>query len=100
MDFRIAFAAGQQDSGSVCISSRGNDGEITFRDWHPVGVIEYGYAVPDPMNPNIIYGSGRTDVTKYRLGSPDKFRKLRRIVLAAREFPDRSHAAADFFSRG
>jgi hypothetical protein len=49
----------------VCVSSRGNDGEITFRDWHPVGVIEYGYAVPDPLNPNVIYGAGRTDVTRY-----------------------------------
>jgi photosystem II stability/assembly factor-like uncharacterized protein len=57
--------AGQQDSGSLCLSSRGNDGEITFRDWHPVGVIEYGYAVPDPLNPDIIYGAGRSDVTKY-----------------------------------
>jgi hypothetical protein len=27
---------------------RGNDGQITFREWHPVGVEEYGYAVPDP----------------------------------------------------
>jgi photosystem II stability/assembly factor-like uncharacterized protein len=63
--FPYRVCGGQQDSGSVCISSRGNDGEITFRDWHPVGVIEYGYAVPDPLNPNVIYGSGRTDVTRY-----------------------------------
>jgi photosystem II stability/assembly factor-like uncharacterized protein len=63
--FPYRVCGGQQDSGSVCISSRGNDGEITFRDWHSVRTIEYGYSVPDPMNPNIIYGSGRTDVTKY-----------------------------------
>jgi len=63
--FPYRVCGGQQDSGSLCISSRGNDGEITFRDWHPVGTIEYGYSVPDPMNPNIIYGSGRTDVTRY-----------------------------------
>ncbi len=56
---------GQQESGSVGIASRGNDGEITFRDWHPVGVIEYGYVAPDPLNPNIIYGAGRTEVSKY-----------------------------------
>nr|HEV7954859.1 hypothetical protein [Candidatus Acidoferrales bacterium] len=54
--FPYRVCGGQQDSGSLCISSRGNDGEITFRDWHPVGTIEYGYSVPDPMNPNIIYG--------------------------------------------
>jgi photosystem II stability/assembly factor-like uncharacterized protein len=48
---------GQQESGSVGITSRGNDGAITFRDWHPVGADEYGYIAPDPLNPNIIYGS-------------------------------------------
>lgn len=47
---------GQQESGSVGIASRGNDGQITFREWHPVGVEEYGYVAPDPLNPNIIYG--------------------------------------------
>ena len=47
---------GQQESGSVGISSRGNDGQITFREWHPVGVEEYGYVAPDPLDPNIIYG--------------------------------------------
>jgi len=46
----------QQESGSVGTSTRGNDGEITFRDWHPVGAEEYGYIAPDPLNPNIIYG--------------------------------------------
>jgi photosystem II stability/assembly factor-like uncharacterized protein len=47
---------GQQESGSVGTSSRGNDGEITFREWHPVGAEEYGYIAPDPLKPNIIYG--------------------------------------------
>ncbi|MEQ1678340.1 MAG: hypothetical protein ABL876_16700, partial [Chitinophagaceae bacterium] len=47
---------GQQESGSVGITSRGNDGAITFREWHPVGVEEYGYVAPDPLNSNIIYG--------------------------------------------
>ncbi len=28
---------GQQESGSAGVSSRGNDGQITFREWHPVG---------------------------------------------------------------
>ena len=35
--FPYQVCAGQQESGSVCISSRGNDGEITFREWHPGG---------------------------------------------------------------
>ena len=47
---------GQQESGSVGTSSRGNDGQITFREWHPVGAEEYGYVAPDPLHPNLIYG--------------------------------------------
>ncbi|HEY6332191.1 MAG TPA: glycoside hydrolase, partial [Blastocatellia bacterium] len=47
---------GQQESGSVATSSRGNDGEVTFREWHPVGVEEYGNVAPDPLNSNIVYG--------------------------------------------
>ncbi len=46
----------QQESGSAEVLSRGNDGAITFRDWHPVGVEEYGYVAPDPLHPGIIYG--------------------------------------------
>jgi photosystem II stability/assembly factor-like uncharacterized protein len=65
--FPYLVCSGQQESGSVCVSSRGNDGEITFRDWHPVGVIEYGYAAPDPLNPDIIYGAGRREVSRYSL---------------------------------
>ena len=47
---------GQQESGSVGIASRGNDGQISFHDWHPVGAEEYGYVVADPSDNNIIYG--------------------------------------------
>jgi photosystem II stability/assembly factor-like uncharacterized protein len=47
---------GQQESGSAGVVSRSDYGEITFRDWHPVGVEEYGYAAPDPLHPGIIYG--------------------------------------------
>jgi photosystem II stability/assembly factor-like uncharacterized protein len=63
--FPYKVCGGQQESGSVCISSRGNDGEITLRDWHPVAAIEYGYVAPDPLDPDIIYGGGRTEVSKY-----------------------------------
>ena len=51
---------GQQESGSAGVASRGNDGQITFRDWHPVGADEYGYVAPDPLDANIIYGSKGT----------------------------------------
>lgn len=63
--FPYKVCSGQQESGSVCISSRGNDGEITDREWHPVGVIEYGYAAPDPLDPDVIYGAGRREVSKF-----------------------------------
>ena len=63
--FPYRVCGGQQESGSVCISSRGNDGAITFREWHPVGVIEYGYVAPDPLDPDIIYGGGRNEVSKF-----------------------------------
>jgi photosystem II stability/assembly factor-like uncharacterized protein len=63
--FPYRVCGGQQESGSVCISSRGNDGAITYREWHPVGVIEYGYAAPDPLDPDVIYGGGRSEVSKF-----------------------------------
>jgi photosystem II stability/assembly factor-like uncharacterized protein len=53
---------GQQESGSVGIASRGNDGQITFREWHPVGGEEYGYVAADPKNPDIIYAG---KISKY-----------------------------------
>jgi photosystem II stability/assembly factor-like uncharacterized protein len=53
---------GQQDSGSACVLSRSNDGRITFHDWHPAGIEEYGYAAPDPLDPDIVYGG---KVTRY-----------------------------------
>src|SRR5438093_1328649 len=58
--FPYRVCGGQQESGSVCITSRGDDGEITFRDWHPVAVEEYGYVAPDPLDPDIVYGGRLT----------------------------------------
>jgi photosystem II stability/assembly factor-like uncharacterized protein len=47
---------GEQESGSACVASRGEYGKISVREWTPVGVEEYGYAVPDPLDPDIVYG--------------------------------------------
>ena len=60
--FPYRVCGGQQESGSACVNSRSDDGAITFRDWHPVGAEEYGYAVPDPLNPDLIYGG---KITRY-----------------------------------
>jgi photosystem II stability/assembly factor-like uncharacterized protein len=54
--FPYRVCGGQQESGSACIRSRGDDGRITSGDWHPVGVEEYGYVAPDPLDPDIVYG--------------------------------------------
>ena len=67
--FPYQVCGGQQESGSVCISSRGNDGEVTFREWHPVGVIEYGYVAPDPIHHDLVYGAGRGQVSKFHWGT-------------------------------
>jgi photosystem II stability/assembly factor-like uncharacterized protein len=58
---------GQQESGSACVPSRGNDGQITYREWRPVGVEEYGYVAPDPLDPDIMYG-GKVTRFDYRTG--------------------------------
>ena len=47
---------GQQESGALGIASRGEGGQITFRDWKGVGSDEYAYVAADPLNPDIIYG--------------------------------------------
>jgi len=51
---------GQQESGSAGVASRGNDGQVTDREWHPVGAEEYGYVAPDPLHPNLVYGGKLT----------------------------------------
>ena len=61
-DFPYRVCSGQQESGSACVRSRGDDGRILDWDWHPVGVEEYGYAAPDPLNPDIVFGG---KVTRY-----------------------------------
>ncbi len=63
--FPYRVCGGQQDSGSACVKSRSDDGEITFHDWHPVNIQEYGIAAPDPQDPDMVYGSARTDVSLY-----------------------------------
>ncbi len=61
--FPYRLCAGQQDSGSACVESRSFDGQITFRDWTPVNIQEYGVAAPDPRDPDMVYGSARGGVS-------------------------------------
>lgn len=62
--FPYSVCSGQQESGSACVSSRGDSGAIRERDWRIVGVEEYGYIAPDPLNPDIIYGGKLTRFDK------------------------------------
>ncbi|HZV24051.1 MAG TPA: hypothetical protein VFF93_09820, partial [Luteimonas sp.] len=67
--FPYRVCGGYQDSGSVCISSRGNDGAVTVRDWHPVGASEYAQVAPDPLDPDVIYGAGRSEVSRFHVST-------------------------------
>ncbi|HLZ92541.1 MAG TPA: hypothetical protein VKQ28_12570 [Candidatus Acidoferrum sp.] len=69
----------QQESGSAGTMSRSDYGEITFREWHSVGVFEYGYIAVDPLDSNILYGA-RLTRTNQALGevaevSPEPVRR-------------------------
>jgi photosystem II stability/assembly factor-like uncharacterized protein len=50
--------SGQQDSGTVAVASRSDYGQLTFRDWHPVGGDERDYDLPFPGDPDTVFGSG------------------------------------------
>jgi photosystem II stability/assembly factor-like uncharacterized protein len=59
VDYRFPYwvTGAQQDSGAVAVCSRGKFGEITMRDWEPVGAGgESGYTAGDPLHPGIIFG--------------------------------------------
>ncbi len=84
--FPYRLYSGQQESGSVGIASRGPNGAITFRDWHPVGAEEYGYVAASPLEPDIVFGGKlsrydrRTHQTQNILPKPfrsDEFRIIR-----------------------
>ena len=50
--------SGQQDSGTVRVKSRSDYGQLTFREWQPVGGDERDADIPDPKDPDIVYGAG------------------------------------------
>ncbi len=47
----------QQDSGTVAIASRSDDGAIDRTDWYDVGGGEAGYIAPYPPDPNVVYAA-------------------------------------------
>jgi photosystem II stability/assembly factor-like uncharacterized protein len=59
VDYRTPYwvTGAQQDSGAVGVRSRGKFGEISMRDWEPVGAGgESGYTAGDKLNPGVIFG--------------------------------------------
>jgi photosystem II stability/assembly factor-like uncharacterized protein len=56
----------QQDSGTVAIASRSDDGSISSSDWYDVGGGEAGYIAPDPRDPEIVYAADyQGNITRY-----------------------------------
>jgi len=56
----------QQDSGTVAIVSRSDDGSITHSDWYDVGGGEAGYIAPYPPDPNVVYAADyQGNITRY-----------------------------------
>jgi photosystem II stability/assembly factor-like uncharacterized protein len=56
----------QQDSGTVAIVSRSDNGSIDRSDWYDVGGGEAGYIAPDPRDPNIVYAADyQGNITRY-----------------------------------
>lgn len=56
--FPYSVYSGQQDSGTASVAIRSDYGQLSFRDWHPVGGDERDGDVPDPRNPDVVYGAG------------------------------------------
>jgi photosystem II stability/assembly factor-like uncharacterized protein len=92
--FPYWLCGGQQESGSACVSSRGNWGMVTERDWQTAGAEEYGYVVPDPLHPGTTFGGKvekhdeRTDQTQEvsPVIRPSKYRTVRTLPLAYDHF--------------
>jgi photosystem II stability/assembly factor-like uncharacterized protein len=56
----------QQDSGTVGIASRSDDGSISHSDWYDVGGGEAGYIAPYPKDPEIVYAADyQGNITQY-----------------------------------
>jgi photosystem II stability/assembly factor-like uncharacterized protein len=56
----------QQDNTSLSVAVAGRGGGVGIEDWYVVGGGESGFIVPDPTDPNIVYGGGYdAEITRY-----------------------------------
>ena len=64
--FPFRIYGDQQDNSSVSIASAGRGGGVGIEDYYEVGGGESGYIVPDPKDPDIVYGGGYdAEITRY-----------------------------------
>ena len=64
--FPFRLYGDQQDNTSVSIATAGDGGGVGIEDYYEVGGGESGYIVPDPTDPNIVYGGGYdAEITRY-----------------------------------
>ncbi|HEX4684339.1 MAG TPA: hypothetical protein VH277_16595, partial [Gemmatimonadaceae bacterium] len=57
-DFPYHVCAPQQDSGTACVASRSDFGEIRPNDWYPAGGFENGFLVADPADKRYMFTQG------------------------------------------
>lgn len=56
----------QQDNSSISVSTAGREGGVGIEDYEQVGGGESGFIIPDPTDPNIVYGGGYdAELTRY-----------------------------------
>src|SRR5207249_2247364 len=58
-DFPYHVCGPQQDSGTACVASRSDFGEIRPNDWYPAGGFENGFLIADPVDKRYMYKIGR-----------------------------------------
>ncbi|MFZ0732584.1 MAG: hypothetical protein WAM79_09690 [Candidatus Sulfotelmatobacter sp.] len=84
----------QQDSGTVAIASRSDDGSISRSDWYDVGGGEAGYIAPYPPDPDIVYAADYQGlITRY-----DRHTGQVRSITEQPELSD-AHGAANLEHR-
>src|SRR5581483_3758847 len=57
-DFPYHVCGPQQDSGTACVLSRSDFGEIRPYDWYPAGGFENGFLIADPIDKRYMYTQG------------------------------------------
>jgi photosystem II stability/assembly factor-like uncharacterized protein len=57
-DFPYHVCGPQQDSGTACVASRTDFGEIRPYDWYPGGGFENGFLIADPLDKRYMYTQG------------------------------------------